>query len=80
MSRLVRELTGGEADRRAAIWMRVRLAGERPADLAREYGYADGSGVLRVVQRLDTAAAEDRGLQKRVNDTREGIDVSRVKS
>jgi hypothetical protein len=73
-------MTEGETDRRVVIWMRVRLAGERPADLTREFGYADGSGVLRVVQRLDAAAVEDRGLRKRLDDARESVDVSRVKS
>ena len=80
VSRQVREMAEGEADQRVVIWMRVRLAGERPADLAREYGYADGSGVLRVVQRLDAAAAEDRRLRKRLNEARESVDLSRVKS
>jgi len=79
VSRQVREMAEEETDRRVVIWMRVRLAGERPADLAREYGYADGSGVLRVVQRLDAAAAEDRRLRKRLNDARATVDLSRVK-
>jgi len=48
--------------------------------LAREYGYADGSGVLRVVQRLDAAAADDRRLRKRLNEARESVDLSRVDS
>ncbi len=80
VSRQVREMAEEEADRRVVIWMRVRLAGERPADLAREYGYADGSGVLRVVQRLDAAAAEDRRLRKRLNDARARVDLSRVET
>jgi hypothetical protein len=35
------------------IWARVRLGGERSTDLAQEYGYRDGSGIYRVVQRLE---------------------------
>jgi putative transposase len=76
----VREMAEREADRRIGIWLRVRLAGERPADLARELGYADGSGVLRVVQRLDVAAEQDRSLRRRLDSARESMGMSRVKS
>jgi len=55
-------LLQGEPDRRVQIWARVRLAGQRLVDVAREYGYADGSGVHRVLQRLESRAAEDRSL------------------
>lgn len=40
------------------------VRGERHADLARELGYADTSGVLRVVQRLEAAAEADRQLRR----------------
>jgi hypothetical protein len=33
------------------------------SDLARELGYADGSGVHQVARRLEAAAAHDRTLQ-----------------
>lgn len=57
----------------------MRLAGQRPADIARELDYADGSGVLRVVQRLDRAAETDRKLRKRLDSARYSIGMSRVK-
>jgi hypothetical protein len=56
----------GEADERVWTWARVRLGGERMADIARELGYADGSGVLRVVQRLESASAQDKTLARRL--------------
>ncbi len=43
----------GETDARVRIWMSVQLGGERAADLAWELGYPDGSGILRVIQRLE---------------------------
>ena len=67
-----------EADSRIGIWLRVRLAGERPADLGRELGYADGSGVLRVVQRLDFAAGTDHRLRQRLDAARETMEMSRA--
>jgi hypothetical protein len=36
-------------------------------DLARELGYSDGSGVLRVVQRLEARAQKDRTLAANLN-------------
>jgi len=59
--------------------MQVGLPGRRPVDAAREHGYADGSGVVRAVQRLDAAAVKDRHLRKRLAAAREMIDVSRIK-
>jgi len=69
-----------EADWRIGIWLRVRPAGQRPADIARELGYADGSGVLRVVQRLDRAAGENRSLRKRLDSARDSIGMPKGKS
>ena len=53
-------------DRRVAIWLRVRLGGERMTSVAADYGYRDGSGVHRVVQRLEKRAAEDQVLARRL--------------
>ena len=78
--RVVRRMAAGEADRRLVIWMRVRLAGERPVDLAREYGYADGSGVLRVVQRVDRTAGRTPSLRNRLATARKNVSVSIVES
>ena len=65
VSRLVASLVAQEADRRVAIWLRVRVGGQRMTELAKEYRYRDGSGVHRVVHRLEEAAKEDRDLAHR---------------
>jgi REP element-mobilizing transposase RayT len=67
-----------EADRRVRIWARAALGGERLSDLARDLGYSDGSGVLRVVQRLEAAAQHDRPIQQRMRALR--AEMSSVKS
>ena len=65
--RHVAELSVGEDDPRIRLWMRVTLGGERMSDLAREFGYSDGSGVLRVVQRLEARARQDKHLAKELS-------------
>jgi hypothetical protein len=62
LRRRVAAAAEGEGDRRVRLWMRVVPGGERPADPGRELGYRDGSGVRRVVLRLEAAAREDREL------------------
>ncbi len=64
------KLLVGETDRRIRIWARVTLCGERMSDLAVEFGYSDGSGVLRVVQRLEARAAKEKALGRKLSDLR----------
>ena len=64
--RKVAKLVGEEEDERMRIWIRVELGGERMAAVGRELGYRDGSGVHRVVQRLNLRAEKDKKLQKRM--------------
>jgi len=52
-ARAIELLIEQEADRRVAIWLRVRLGGERMTTVAAEYGYRDGSGVHRVIKRFE---------------------------
>ena len=63
-SRVVRSLVAQEADRRVAIWLRVRLGGERMTRVAADYGYRDGSGIHRVLQRLEERAKDDPSLAR----------------
>ena len=77
-SRLVHSLVEQETDRRVAIWLRVRLGGERMTEVAEDYGYRDGSGVHRVLQRLEKKAHHDRSLARHLKKLAE--QVSRVKS
>jgi hypothetical protein len=67
-----------QSDHRLAIWVRVRLGGEPMTAVAREYGYGDGSGVHRVVERLEQRATTDRGLSRQLQALRR--EVSSVKS
>ncbi len=48
------------------------------AALAREYGYGDGSGVHRLVERLEQRAKSDRGLSRQLQALQR--EVSSVKS
>jgi REP element-mobilizing transposase RayT len=60
----VRALVAGEADERVKIWARVKLGGERPVELAQEFGYRDQSGVGQVIKRLERSAAKQTKLQQ----------------
>jgi hypothetical protein len=77
-SRVIGSLVAHEADRRVAIWLRVRLGGERMTTVAADYGYRDGSGIHRVVQRLEKKAKDDQVLSRRLNALAK--EVSSVKS
>ena len=78
ISELIASLAGRQADRRVAIWLRVRLGGERMTQVAKQYGYRDGSGVHQVVKRLEEKAQSDRGLSGHLQALTEA--VSSVKS
>jgi hypothetical protein len=56
------ELSAGEDDPRVRTWMRVVLGSERMSVVARELGYADASGVFRVIGRLEARAKADKSL------------------
>ncbi len=78
VSRLIESLVSDETDRRVAIWLRVRLGGERMTDVAADYGYRDGSGIHRVIQRLQKKAEGDQELARRLKGL--AAKVSSVKS
>jgi len=59
----VRELVAGEADDQVKIWARVKLGGERPVEVAKEYGYRHQSGVGQVMRRLEDYAKDDGDLR-----------------
>jgi hypothetical protein len=62
----IESLVAQQADRHVAIWLRVRLGGERMTTVAGDYGYRDGSGVHPVVQRLKKKAENDQALARRL--------------
>jgi ribosomal protein L15E len=49
------------------MWARVRLGREREVDVAREYGYADSSGVTQVIKRVEALATTDGMLVKKLD-------------
>ena len=73
MADRVRALVADEPDHRAQIWARVTLGGERKVDVARDFGYADGSGALQVVKRLESSAREDRSLARKLDKMRKSL-------
>ena len=58
----IAELLEKESDWRVKIWARVKLGVERPSDLAKELGYRDSTGILRVVQRLEKTAQQNKDI------------------
>lgn len=76
----VREFVESLTERRLQIWARLRLAAERAVDLAKEFDYRDGSGVLRVAQRLEKRSLEDKKLARELAEIRKRIKLAIVKS
>jgi len=56
-----------EPDRRVRIWAQVVPAGERKVDVAQEFGYRNGSGVLHVGKRLEQSARSDHALARNLS-------------
>jgi len=77
-ARVIESLVQQEADRRLAIWLRVRVGGERMTRAAAQYGYRDGSGADRVIKRLEEEAKSNRALSRRLR--REAKEASSVKT
>jgi putative transposase len=71
--RLVEQLLAKETDRRIQIWACVRLGGQRPVDVASQYGFRDGSGVYRVVRRLEALGEKDRAVGSRMKTLRSQV-------
>ena len=55
-ARPIESLVQQEADRRLAIWLRVRVGGERMTRVAAQYGYCDLSGADCIIKRLEEEA------------------------
>ena len=77
-SRPIHSLVEQETDRRVAIWLRVRLGGERMTEVAEDDGDRDGSGVFRVLQRLEEKTQHDRSFARHLKKLAE--QMSGVKS
>lgn len=60
-----------EQDERCwAVWVRVALGGERRIDVARAYGYRDGSAITQILKRLEQSAQRDERLVARMHGLR----------
>jgi len=64
----LRQRLAEEGDKHVKIWARVRVRGERRVEVARAYGYRDGSGVTQVIQRLEAEAIDDKTLAVRLEE------------
>jgi len=76
----VNECVESIEDQRIKIWARLRLAAERAVDLGKEFGYQDGSGVLRVAQRLEHRSREDGKLARQLSRIRRKVKLANIKS
>lgn len=76
IQRIVEGLVKEEPDRRIQIWLLARIGGRRMVDIAKRYGYKDGSGVLQAVKRLEQL--NDKAVQRRLKNLKRNL--SSVKS
>jgi hypothetical protein len=62
---LARDLAERQAERVWQVWVRVRLGAERRIDVARAYGYKDGSAITQILKRLehDTKTKSEKQLR-----------------
>jgi hypothetical protein len=62
-----RALAEAEPERRWQVWVRVRVGNERRIDVARAYGYKDGSAITQIIKRLEAEAARRSELGVRMS-------------
>ena len=73
MAEQVRSLVADEPGRCVRIWARVCLGGERKVDVAQDFGYHDGSGVIQVVKRPEQSAREDKASARKLGKIRRSV-------
>lgn len=76
--RRLEELLEDEADDRVKLWAWARLTNRRQAELARIYGYRDGSGVAYAIRRVEAAAERGGTMAKKL--TRLKNEISKLQS
>ncbi|MDH3582637.1 MAG: transposase [Phycisphaerae bacterium] len=67
VARRIRDLVARESDRRVQMWLLVRQGGQRMTDVARAYGYRDGSGVHQALRRLEGKAQKNAALARHLS-------------
>lgn len=65
----VEDLIRNEDDVRIQMWILGRIGGWRMVDIAKRYDYTDGSGVLHVLQRIESNP--EKSIQRRLKQLRE---------
>jgi len=73
LQKYIKVLLEKENDPKVQMWIRIRLGGERIADLAQEQGYRHRTGVFRVVQRLERSAEKNPDLRNKLSDLRRDL-------
>ena len=81
-SAAARALAGQQPERSWQVWVRVHLGGERRIDVARAYGYKDGSAITQMLKRLQNAARSKPAMAGRMSRLESEIEhmLSRIKS
>ena len=59
-------LAGQQLERIWQVWVKVHLGGERRVDVARTYGYKDGSAITHMLKRLQEEAETKPALSGRI--------------
>ncbi len=72
---LVRSVVAGCEDQKLKIWALLRFGGVSQVQLAREWGYRDGSGVHYVARRLEKLAESDHALEKQMSVIRRKLSI-----
>jgi REP element-mobilizing transposase RayT len=60
-------LAAQQGERPLKVWIRVHLGGERRIDIARAWGYGDGSAITQILKRLRSRAQSNPALKKRLS-------------
>jgi len=67
-------LAGKQPERPWQVWVRVNLGGERRINVARAYGYKDGSAITQILKRLQAQARSEPALARRMSRLKGKID------
>jgi hypothetical protein len=62
-----RALAAKQPGRPWQVWVRVRLGAERRIDIARAYGYKDGSAITQILKRLQQDAGSNPATAQRMS-------------
>jgi REP element-mobilizing transposase RayT len=77
-----RALAARQPERVWQVWVRVHLGGERRIDIARAFGYKDGSAITQMLKRLHRTASDNPAIAARMARLGTALEplLSRIKS